>query len=67
MMIDPETGGPHTYHTTNPVPFLLLSDDGSAGLRAGSSLRDIAPTLLDVLGVPEPSEMTGGDLRVPGR
>jgi 2,3-bisphosphoglycerate-independent phosphoglycerate mutase len=66
-MIDPVTGGAHTYHTTNPVPFLLLSDDGNAGLRPGGSLRDIAPTLLGVLGVPEPKEMTGGDLRIPGR
>jgi 2,3-bisphosphoglycerate-independent phosphoglycerate mutase len=66
-MIDPATGGAHTYHTTNPVPFILLSDDGNAGLRAGGSLRDIAPTLLGVLGVPEPKEMTGKDLRVPTR
>jgi 2,3-bisphosphoglycerate-independent phosphoglycerate mutase len=63
-MIDPVTGGPHTYHTTNPVPFLLVSDDSRAELRTGGSLRDIAPTLLDVLGVAEPKEMTGRDLRV---
>jgi len=67
MMIDPTTGGPHTYHTTNPVPFILLSDDGTTGLRAGGSLRDIAPTLLGVIGVPEPKEMTGKDLRILGR
>jgi 2,3-bisphosphoglycerate-independent phosphoglycerate mutase len=66
-MIDPVTGGAHTYHTTNPVPFLLLADDGNASLRPGGSLRDIAPTLLGVLGVPEPTEMTGGDLRIPSR
>jgi 2,3-bisphosphoglycerate-independent phosphoglycerate mutase len=63
-MIDPVTGGPHTYHTTNPVPFILLAEDGRMGLQPGGSLRDIAPTLLGVLGVPEPREMTGRDLRV---
>jgi len=62
-MIDPVTGGPHTYHTTNPVPFILVSEDGSAQLSPGGSLRDIAPTLLGVLGVPKPREMTGRDLR----
>ncbi|HTS12193.1 MAG TPA: 2,3-bisphosphoglycerate-independent phosphoglycerate mutase [Candidatus Limnocylindrales bacterium] len=62
-MIDPVTGGPHTYHTTNPVPFILVSDDGRLKLKPGGSLRDIAPTMLGVLGVPEPREMTGHDLR----
>ncbi|HKV05167.1 MAG TPA: 2,3-bisphosphoglycerate-independent phosphoglycerate mutase [Candidatus Acidoferrales bacterium] len=61
-MIDPVTGGPHTYHTTNPVPLVLASDDGRAQLKPGGSLRDIAPTLLGVLGVAEPGEMTGQDL-----
>ena len=63
-MIDPVTGGPHTYHTTNPVPFILLTEDGRTQLKPGGSLRDIAPTLLGVLGVQEPGEMTGRDLRV---
>ena len=63
-MIDPVTGGPHTYHTTNPVPFLLVTDDGRARLKTGGSLRDIAPTLLGIAGIPEPGEMTGRDLRV---
>jgi 2,3-bisphosphoglycerate-independent phosphoglycerate mutase len=63
-MIDPVTGGPHTYHTTNPVPFLLAADDTRAQLRSGGSLRDISPTLLGILGVPAPKEMTGRDLRV---
>ena len=63
-MIDPVTGGPHTYHTTNPVPFILVSDDGHLQLKSGGSLRDIAPTLLGVLGVSEPREMTGHDLRI---
>ncbi len=62
-MIDPVTGGPHTYHTTNPVPFILVSDDGRAQLQPGGSLRDISPTMLGVLGLPEPREMTGRDLR----
>jgi 2,3-bisphosphoglycerate-independent phosphoglycerate mutase len=64
-MIDPVTGGPHTYHTTNPVPFILLCEDNHARLRPGGSLRDISPTLLGVLGIPAPKEMTGRDLRVP--
>ncbi len=63
-MIDPVTGGPHTYHTTNPVPFILLTEDGRTQLTPGGSLRDIAPTLLGVLGVQEPGEMTGRDLRI---
>ncbi len=62
-MIDPVTGGPHTYHTTNPVPFVLVTGDGRTPLETGGSLRDIAPTLLGILGVPEPREMTGRDLR----
>jgi 2,3-bisphosphoglycerate-independent phosphoglycerate mutase len=62
-MIDPVTGGPHTYHTTNPVPLILLGEDGHVRLRPGGSLRDIAPTLLGVLGVAAPREMTGRDLR----
>ena len=62
-MIDPVTGGPHTYHTTNPVPFILMSENGRTTLQSGGSLRDIAPTLLGVLGVSEPTEMTGRDLR----
>ena len=65
-MIDPVTGGPHTYHTTNPVPFILATEDGRTHLRTGGSLRDIAPTLLGVLGVPQPREMTGRDLRNSG-
>jgi 2,3-bisphosphoglycerate-independent phosphoglycerate mutase len=63
-MIDPVTGGPHTYHTMNPVPFILLTENGRLQLRPGGSLRDIAPTMLGVLGVPAPVEMTGHDLRV---
>ncbi len=63
-MIDPVTGGPHTYHTTNPVPFILVSDADKVRLRTGGSLRDIAPTILGVLGQPWPADMTGTDLRI---
>ena len=66
-MIDPATGGPHTYHTTNPVPFIIASDDGRAELRSDGSLRDIAPTMLGILGITEPREMTGHDLRRSGK
>ena len=62
-MIDPATGGPHTYHTTNPVPFLLV-DDEHFKLAPTGALQDIAPTILGVLGVPQPKQMTGKDLRV---
>jgi 2,3-bisphosphoglycerate-independent phosphoglycerate mutase len=63
-MIDPVTGGPHTYHTTNPVPFILVTDNGRVQLKPNGSLRDIAPTMLGVLGLGEPGEMTGQDLRI---
>ena len=63
-MIDPVTGGPHTYHTTNPVPFILATDNGKLQLKQGGSLRDIAPTLLGLIGAAEPGEMTGHDLRI---
>ena len=65
MMIDPVSGGPHTYHTTNPVPFIVVAENGRQfTLKPGGSLRDISPTILGMLGVPEPKEMTGTDLRV---
>lgn len=62
-MIDPATGGPHTYHTTNPVPLILVSED-KLKLKPGGSLRDIAPTILGLLGQPRPVDMTGNDLRI---
>jgi len=62
-MIDPVTHGPHTYHTTNPVPFILVDDSGDK-LRPGGALQDIAPTILGVLGEKQPKDMTGRDLRV---
>jgi 2,3-bisphosphoglycerate-independent phosphoglycerate mutase len=62
-MIDPVTGGPHTYHTTNPVPLIIATEDSNTPLASGGSLRDIAPTLLGVLGLSAPQEMSGHDLR----
>ena len=63
MMIDPTTGGPHTAHTTNPVPFVLVDAGVSHPLRSGGALCDIGPTVLAMLGVEVPAEMTGQDLR----
>jgi 2,3-bisphosphoglycerate-independent phosphoglycerate mutase len=63
MMIDPVTHGPHTYHTTNPVPFIVVDEDRRP-LRTGGSLQDIAPTVLGMFGVRQPQEMSGRDLRV---
>jgi 2,3-bisphosphoglycerate-independent phosphoglycerate mutase len=66
MMIDPATGGPHTAHTTNPVPFIVMAEDAKQyGLKPNGSLRDISPTILGMLGITEPKEMTGSDLRKP--
>jgi 2,3-bisphosphoglycerate-independent phosphoglycerate mutase len=66
QMVDPVTGGPHTAHTTNPVPFILVSDAGkNFTLRPNGSLRDISPTLLSLLNLDLPKQMTGGDLRQP--
>ena len=64
QMIDPLTGAPHTAHTTNPVPFHLV-DDESIGLklRQGGALEDVAPTMLALLGLEKPEQMTGQDLR----
>jgi 2,3-bisphosphoglycerate-independent phosphoglycerate mutase len=62
MMIDPATGGVHTAHTTNPVPLVAVGAR-TASLRAGGSLRDVAPTVLGLLGIESPAEMTGRDLR----
>src|SRR6266436_2201294 len=63
-MIDPATGGPHTYHTTNPVPFICVAENDALQLAPGGALRDIAPTMLGILGEPAPADMTGRDLRV---
>jgi len=63
-MIDPDTGGPHTAHTLNPVPVVLVGGPAGAGLRDGR-LADVAPTILALLGLDQPSEMTGQSLIVP--
>ena len=66
LMIDPATGGPHTAHTTNPVPFLIVdprATGDAAPLRSGGALCDVGPTILGLLGLAQPAEMTGRDLR----
>ncbi len=66
QMIDPATGGPHTAHTTNPVPFILGTENTRRfTLRNDGALQDISPTILGILGIPQPKEMTGRDLRIP--
>jgi 2,3-bisphosphoglycerate-independent phosphoglycerate mutase len=61
MMRDPQTGGPHTAHTTNPVPMMLVGARNRA-LNAEGRLADIAPTLLELMELPKPKEMTGTSL-----
>ena len=63
FMADPQTGQPHTAHTTYPVPLILFAASYHGGLRAGGTLSDVAPTLLGMLGLGIPAEMTGRDLR----
>jgi len=65
MMRDPVTGQPHTAHTVGPVPLVYLGDR-QVTLRGGGALRDVAPTLLDLLGLSQPAEMTGASLLLPG-
>src|SRR5262249_57032344 len=61
LMRDPQTGGPHTAHTTNPVP-LLMTGARDRALVADGRLADIAPTLLELMELPQPQEMTGRSL-----
>ena len=63
-MVDPETGGPHTAHTLNLVPVVLFGGPEGSRLRDGGRLADLAPTLLDLMGLEQPSEMTGTSLLV---
>jgi 2,3-bisphosphoglycerate-independent phosphoglycerate mutase len=67
MMTDPATGGVHTAHTTNPVPLVALGGDipSDLKLRPGGALCDVAPTVLGLLGLEQPADMTGRDLRQP--
>ena len=62
LMVDPETGGPHTAHTLNPVPVILVGGPEGAKLRSGGRLADLAPTLLALIGIAQPAEMTGQSL-----
>ena len=64
QMIDYETGEPHTAHTTNPVPFILYNYDPAYTLREGGRLCDIVPTLLEIMGMEQPADMTGKSLLV---
>ena len=64
QIINYETGAPHTAHTTNQVPFFLFNYDSAYTLRDGGALCDIVPTLLEIMGVEQPEEMTGVSLLV---
>ena len=64
QLVDYETGAPFTAHTTNPVPFILVNYDEEYTLREGGCLADIAPTLLEMMGMEQPVEMTGKSLLV---
>lgn len=64
QLIDPESGEPFTAHTTNPVPFVLVNADPAYKLREGGCLADIAPTLIELMGMEQPKEMTGKSLLV---
>ena len=62
MMRDPETGQPHTAHTVGPVPLIYVGTRSDARLRDGGALRDVAPTMLALLGIDQPAEMSGTSL-----
>ena len=64
QLVDYETGAPFTAHTTNPVPFILVNYDSAYTLREGGCLADIAPTLLEMMGMEQPAEMTGESLLI---
>ena len=64
QLIDYATGEPFTAHTTNPVPFILVNADPAYKLREGGCLADIAPTLIELMGLEKPEEMTGRSLLV---
>ena len=62
QMIDYKTGEPHTAHTTNPVPLIVVSADKNLKLKQGGKLADLAPTMLDLMNLEKPEEMTGESL-----
>ena len=62
QMIDYKTGEPHTAHTTNPVPLILVTDSKSLKLKKDGKLADLAPTMLDLMNLEKPEEMTGTSL-----
>ena len=64
QLVDYETGAPFTAHTTNPVPFILVNADPAYTLREGGCLADIIPTLIELMGMEQPKEMTGKSLLV---
>ena len=64
QLLDYETGAPFTAHTTNPVPFILVNADPAYTLREGGCLADIAPTLIELMGMEQPEEMTGKSLLI---
>ena len=64
QLLDYETGAPFTAHTTNPVPFILVNADPAYSLREGGCLADIAPTLIELMGMEQPKEMSGKSLLV---
>jgi 2,3-bisphosphoglycerate-independent phosphoglycerate mutase len=63
IMIDPDTGEPHTAHTTNKVPFIIVDDGLKKNLKKECALKDVAPTILSLMGIEKPKEMTGVDIR----
>ena len=62
QLVDYETGAPFTAHTTNPVPFILVNYDPAYTLREGGCLADIVPTMIEMMGMEKPAEMTGKSL-----
>jgi len=62
MMRDPKTGQPHTAHTLNPVPFVIVNPPHAIGRLDNGRLADVAPTLLDIIGLEQPPAMTGHSL-----
>ena len=64
QLIDYETGAPWTAHTTNPVPFILVNADPKYTLKEGGCLADIIPTLIELMGMEKPEEMTGESLLI---